>query len=163
MCLAQKFIDEKMNEIPAAHELLKLMDLKGTIVATDALNCQKDTVSAIVGGRGDYVLALKGNQPLFYEEVRGFFDKEKREEIQKSENGYRKTVEKEHGGIAQREYYITEDIGWYAGRKQWKKLKAFGMVHKTLRKAAGTEEEYRYYICSIGGDAEEFERAARGH
>ena len=25
------------------------------------------------------------------------------------------------------------------------------------------EEEYRYYICSIGEDAEEFERAARGH
>ena len=29
MCLAQKFIDEKTNEIPAAQELLGLMDLKG--------------------------------------------------------------------------------------------------------------------------------------
>lgn len=37
------------------------------------------------------------------------------------------------------------------------------MVHKTLTKGEKTEEEYRYYICSIGGDAEEFERAARGH
>ena len=38
------------------------------------------------------------------------------------------------------------------------------MVHKILKKADGTrEEEYRYYICSIGEDADEFERAARGH
>lgn len=44
MCLAQKFIEEKTNEIPAAQELLKLMDLKGTIVTADALNCQKDTL-----------------------------------------------------------------------------------------------------------------------
>lgn len=72
-------------------------------------------------------------------------------------------MEKEHGGTAQREYYITEDVGWYADRKQWKKLKAFGMVQKTLTKGKETEEEYRYYICSIGEDAEEFERAARGH
>lgn len=163
MCLAQKFIEEKTNEIPAAQELLKLMDLKGTIVTADAMNCQKDTVSAIVGSKGDYVLALKGNQTLFYEEVQSLFDEEKREEIRKSGNGYKKTVEKEHGGIAQREYYITEDVGWYAERKQWKKLKAFGMVHKTLTKEEKIEEEYRYYICSIGGNVEEFERAARGH
>ena len=163
MCLAQKFIEEKTNEIPAAQELLKLMDLKGTIVTADALNCQKDTVAAIAGSKGDYVLALKGNQPLFHKEVQGFFDDEKREEIRKSGKGYKKTLEKEHGGTALREYYITEDVGWYADRKQWKNLKAFGMVHKTFTKGEKREEEYRYYICSIGEDAEEFERAARGH
>lgn len=163
MCLAQQFIKEKTNEIPAAQELLKLMDLKGTIVTADALNCQKDTVSAIAGSKGDYVLALKGNQPLFHEEVRDFFDEEKKEDIRRGGNGYKKTVEKEHGGIAVREYYITEDVGWYAERKQWENLKSFGMVHKTLTKGEKTEEEYRYYICSIGADAGEFERAARGH
>ena len=149
MCLAQKFIEEKTNEIPAAQELLKLMDLKGTIVTADALNCQKDTVSAIVGSKGDYVLALKGNQPLFYEEVQGFFDEEKREKIRESGNGYKKTVEKEHGGVAQREYYITEDVGWYTDRKQWKKLKAFGMVHKTLRKGAKNLQIMKKIVLSI--------------
>ena len=163
MCLAQKFIEEKTNEIPAAQELLKLMDLKGTIVTADALNCQKDTVSAITGSKGDYVLALKGNQPLFHREVQDFFDEEKRERIRKSGKGYKKTIEKEHGGTALREYYITEDVEWYADKKQWDKLRSFGMVHKTLTKGEKKEEEYRYYICSIGEDAEEFERAARGH
>lgn len=38
------------------------------------------------------------------------------------------------------------------------------MVHKKLEKADGTkEEEWRYYISSIGGNVDEFERASRGH
>ena len=45
ICLAQKFIEEKTNEIPAAQELLRLMDLRDTIVTADAMNCQKETVA----------------------------------------------------------------------------------------------------------------------
>lgn len=164
ICLAQKFISEKTNEIPAAQELLRLMDLRDTIVTADAMNCQKETVSAIASGKGDYVLALKGNQPLFYEEVRTYFEGSVLDELKGKEGCYKKTVEPEHGGTAVREYYITEDIGWYSECEKWRKLKSFGMVHKILKKADGTkEEEYRYYICSIGEDADEFERAARGH
>ncbi|WP_285825635.1 ISAs1 family transposase [Schaedlerella arabinosiphila] len=164
MCLAQKFIGEKTNEIPAAQEILRLMDLKDTIVTADAMNCQKETAAAVIGRKGDYVLALKGNQPLFYEEVMAFFDAECKGELRKRKGCYQKTVEPEHGGIATREYYITEDIGWYSERKQWKGLKSFGMVHKKIEKPDGSrEKECRYYICSIGENVEEFERAARGH
>ena len=164
ICLAQKFIEEKTNEIPAAQELLWLMDLRDTIVTADAMNCQKETVSAIASGKGDYVLALKGNQPLFYEEVRAYFEGSVLEKLKVKEGCYKKTVEPEHGGTAVREYYITEDTGWYSEREKWKKLKSFGMVRKILKKADGTkEEECRYYICSIGEDADEFERASRGH
>lgn len=164
MCLAQKFIEEKTNEIPAAQEILKLMDLHDTIVTADAMNCQKDTAAAIVQGKGDYVLALKGNQQLFYGEVRDYFEGGVLEKLRGKEGCYKKTIEPEHGGVAIREYYITEDTGWYSERGRWKKLRSFGMVHKRLEKADGTkEEDIRYYICSIGEDAEEFERAARGH
>lgn len=164
MCLAQKFIDEKTNEIPAAQEILRLMDLRDTIVTADAMNCQKDTVSAIVSGKGDYVLALKGNQQLFYEEVRDYFEGSVLKRLRGKEGCYKKTVEPEHGGIATREYYITRDTAWYSEREKWEKLSCFGMVHKSLERADGTkEEERRYYICSIGEDVNEFERASRGH
>jgi len=66
MCIGQKFIDEKTNEIPAAQEILKTMELHGTIVTADAMNRQKETISVIIKNKGDYVLALKGNQELFY-------------------------------------------------------------------------------------------------
>lgn len=164
ICLTQKFISEKTNEIPAAQELLRLMELKGSIVTADAMNCQKETVSAIVSGKGDYVLALKGNQKMFYEEVRACFEEDVLKRLKGREGCYKRTLEPEHGGVAIREYYITKDTGWYSEREKWKKLKSFGMVHKILKKADGTSaEEYRYYICSIGEDADEFERAARGH
>ena len=164
ICLAQKFIDEKTNEIPVAQELLRLMDLRDTIVTADAMNCQKETVAAIVSGKGDYVLALKGNQQLIYEEVRFYFEEGVLERLKEKKGCYKRTVEPEHGGSAVREYYITEDTDWYSEREKWKKLRSFGMVHKVLKKADGTkEEECRYYICSIGEDADEFERAARGH
>ena len=164
MCIGQKFIEEKTNEIPAAQELLPMMDLEGSIVTADAMNCQKGTVRAIVEGKGDYVLALKGNQPLFYEEVKEYFTPERLDGLCEEEKGWYKTIEKEHGGLATREYYITEDVKWYSERGKWEKLKSFGMVKKTLAKTDGSKyEESRYYICSIGADAREFERAARGH
>lgn len=164
ICLGQKTIGEKTNEIPAAQEVLGLMDLKGMIVTADAMNCQKETAAVIYDKKGDYVLALKGNQGLFYEEVKEYFEGKCLEEIEKKEGCYKKTVESEHGGIATREYYISGDVSWFSEKKSWKGLKSFGMVHKKLKKQNGdTEEEYRYYICSIEEDAEELERAARGH
>lgn len=164
ICLGQKFIEEKTNEIPAAQEILRLMDLKGTIVTADAMNCQKDTAAAVIKAGGDYVLALKGNQQLFYEEVKRYFSTDMLKELRGEAGHYRKTADKEHGGTAVREYYITEDILWFSEIKKWKKLKSIGMAHKVLKKKNGVRiEEDRYYICSIDADAEEFERAARGH
>lgn len=163
LCLAQKFIDEKTNEIPAAQTLLKIMDLKESIVTSDAMNCQKDTVSAIVGSKGDYVLALKGNHPLFYDEVKAFLNSETQEALKK-EGKYYRTVEKEQSGTAIREYYISDEIGWFSEKGKWKKLNTFGLARRTLTKRTGkiTVEE-RYFIGSIEANAELFARAVRSH
>lgn len=164
ICLAQKFIEEKTNEIPAAQEILRLMDLKDMIVTADAMNCQKETVAVIASRKGDYVIALKGNQQLFYEEVQEYFEESVLKELKEKEGCYKRTAEREHGGVAIREYYITEDTGWFSEKKKWEKLRSLGVVHKKLERGGGTkEEEWRYYISSIGEDVEEFERASRGH
>jgi len=163
MCPGQVFIDEKTNEIPAAQEILKLIDIKGSIVTCDALNTQKKTVKIVRDGKGDYVFALKCNHSLFYEEVIQFFSQDTLEEIKK-EKGYYETREMEHSAFVVREYYITMDVGWYAEQKEWADLKSFGMVRKTTKKKNGkTVVEDRYYICSIDGDAELFERAVRDY
>ncbi len=164
MCIAQEFIEEKSNEIPAAQAILKIMDLNGDVVTSDATNCQIDTVKAIVLGGGEYVLALKGNQKNFHLEVKQYFEEDVLIELKGKENCYKKTTEKEHGGIAIREYYISADVKWFADYEKWQKLNAFGMVKKTLKKKTGEIiTEYRYYICSIGEDVTLFERSARGH
>ena len=58
MCIGQVFVDEKSNEIPAAKDLLKIIDIKDTVVTWDALNTQKTTVEAVIKNKGDYVGAL---------------------------------------------------------------------------------------------------------
>ena len=109
-------------------------------------------------------MAIKGNQKLFYAEVKDYFTSEKIELIKRQPKGYCRTVDKEHGGIATREYFITEDVDWFSEKNKWKNLKSFGMVRNTLVKKNGEIiTENRYYIGSIGADAELFERAARGH
>src|ERR1044072_2151985 len=69
LSLGQVVVDEKSNEIPAIPELLRLLDLSGALVTIDAMGCQKEIAAEIRAGGGDYVLAVKLNQPALYEQV----------------------------------------------------------------------------------------------
>lgn len=62
MALRQDYIEEKSNEIPLEPELIKKLNLTNCILTADALNTQKETVTAIKETHEDYVLALKKNQ-----------------------------------------------------------------------------------------------------
>jgi len=58
-------VPDKTNEIPAAQTLIGRLDLDGKIALLDALHTQVQTARALVQDQGgDYVLCLKGNQPL---------------------------------------------------------------------------------------------------
>ena len=70
------------------------MDLEGTIVTADAMNCQKGTAEAVINAGGDYVLALKGNQQLFHEEVKEYFDTDVCESLRGETGHYMKTTDK---------------------------------------------------------------------
>lgn len=164
MCIGQVFVNEKSNEIPAAPELIAQLDIRDCVVTWDALNTQKTTVDAIIQGKGDYVAALKGNHPIFYQEVQDYFMDDILKELTMDKKRYKKTIELEHSALVIREYFITEDILWYTDRKDWKGLKTIGMVRKTTKKKTGEILlECRYYINSIETDIELFARAVREH
>ena len=57
--LIQDYIEDKSNEIPMGPELIKKLNLTNCILTANALNTQKETVTAIKKAHGDYVLALK--------------------------------------------------------------------------------------------------------
>jgi predicted transposase YbfD/YdcC len=54
---------ENNNEAEAALQLIRLVALKGCVVTADALHCHREMAKAIVEQGGDYVLAVKDNQP----------------------------------------------------------------------------------------------------
>ena len=68
LVLAQIPTDAKSNEITAVPKLLAMLSLKGTIVTTDALNCQRTIARQIIDQGGDYALALKGNQNTLHDD-----------------------------------------------------------------------------------------------
>jgi predicted transposase YbfD/YdcC len=51
------------NEAAGALQLVELIQLKGCVVTADALHCHRAMAKAIVERGGDYVLAVKDNQP----------------------------------------------------------------------------------------------------
>lgn len=44
--------------------------IKGLLVSIDAMGCHRESAAKIVQKGGDYLLAVKGNQPTLYQQVR---------------------------------------------------------------------------------------------
>ena len=73
IALGQVATDEKSNEITAIPELLKRIELAKTVVTIDAMGCQKEIAQQIVAGGGDFVIAVKDNQPKLREAMASHF------------------------------------------------------------------------------------------
>ncbi len=71
--LGQVAVDDQSNVITAIPRLLELLDLSGALVTIDAMGCQKEIAAKIVEGGGDYILAVKDNQPHLYQDIQDCF------------------------------------------------------------------------------------------
>lgn len=67
--LSQCRVDAKTNEHKAALELLTTLVLKGRLVVGDAIYCQRDLCARVVEAAGDYLFAVKENQPDLHREI----------------------------------------------------------------------------------------------
>lgn len=167
VCFGQVRTEEKSNEITAIPELLDLLDLKGVIVTTDAMGCQKKIAGKVAEKKSDYVLSLKGNQEKIHDGVREFFIghelDEKYCERYKIEK-YEGELEIGHGRAEKRDGFLCTDIKWLEGKDEWQKLKAVGMARcRRLEKKTGRESlERRFFITSLT-DAKKACDALRSH
>ncbi len=163
MVLGQIAVPEKTNEITAVPELIKMLDIGGCILTADAMSCQKTIVAEIVRKKADYVIGLKGNQSGLLEYAELLY-----EGIRKEPGLYEVksivTRDKGHGRQEMRTYYLSTELSGLHQQKEWKGLKAIGMVHSVITdiKTGEATEAYRYYITSIT-DIEAFARAVREH
>lgn len=149
-CLAQMMVDGKSNEITAMPALLKLININGSVVTADALNCQKDIAEQIVESGGDYVLALKGNHPFLYEDTKLFFedaiiDGFDMPSASCEQNDYG------HGRIENRKYYCveTKHLDFLRNTDEWKGLKSVACVQCRRHTKDGESLEIRYFISSL--------------
>lgn len=166
MVLGQIATDAKSNEITAVPKLLAMLSLKGTIVTTDAMNCQRAIAQQIIDQGGDYVLALRGNQGTLHKDVSLFLNDPACTGVTTAQ-----TVDADHGRIETRTATVSTDIGWLQKDHQWPGLAAIGMVHRIretpIKTASGTTykttTETAFYLLSSPLSAERFNEVARSH
>lgn len=149
--LGQEKTAEKSNEITAIPELLNNLAIKGCIVTIDAMGCQKDIAEQIVKQKGDYLLALKGNQGNFHEEVASFLTFAKESNFKNVEHNFHEEIDVGHGRIETRRAYAI-DFKKYKKHMpeglKWKKLTSIVMV-ETLREGGDFKTtDTRFYISS---------------
>jgi hypothetical protein len=65
----------------AIPELLRVLDIKGCIVAIDAMGCQKKIAKQIIEQGGDYILDLEGSQGSLLDAVEATFANATTEEL----------------------------------------------------------------------------------
>lgn len=157
LTLAQRTVDGKSNEIPAVQELLKELNIKGTVVTADALNCQKETAEIIVGQKADYLLSVKANHQKLNKDIEDFV---KDEALRKTMQCTSKT-EKGHGRIETRTAYVTHDVDWLTQKSEWKKLCCIGAINTKFETDKGVTNEWHYYISSKKMTAEDLLHHAR--
>src|SRR3954471_4126598 len=161
LALGQEVCAEKSNEITAIPELLKKIDVRGGIVTIDAMGAQKAIAEEVIGGKADYVLALKRNHESLHAAVMEHIDGELDGDLEGAQE--LTTTDRGHGREEERTYLQLPAPEGLPGKAEWKGLKSVGVV--TSRRKEGAEEsiEVRYYLSSLPVDLDLFARAVRGH
>jgi len=164
LALGQVATEEKSNEITAIPELIDRIDVKGAVVTIDAMGCQKDIAQKIVDAKGDYVLAVKDNQPKLHEAIKDLFSDECQGELLKMPRREHQTSDTSHGRKDDRCYVLAKIPNDFAVKGQWPSVKAVGMAVRVTETRDGTiTGDVRYFITSRYLSGSRFAQAVRGH
>lgn len=156
--LGQLKTEDKSNEITAIPELLEALLIEDSIVTIDAMGCQVDIAETIIEKKADYILAVKGNQPLLVEGIMDSFRFLPPYDIHKR-------VEGDHGRIETRVCSVITDLSMIENAGNWPNLKSIVKIDsERVDKLTGeVQTSSRYYISSLNTDARTIGRAVRSH
>lgn len=138
-------VDDKSNEITAILELLDLLDIEGATITIDAIGTQEDIVNKIVNKGGHYVLPVKDNQRILKKEIKSQFDSYNNL-LGNPEVFHKSTVDKDHGRIEEREYYLTYNTSKITDKEKWKTVNAVAYMRVTRTEQDETTITDNYYI-----------------
>jgi predicted transposase YbfD/YdcC len=164
LVLAQEAVDDKENECGAIPEVLDRLSLKGALVSIDAIACNPAIATAITERGGDYLLAVKANQPSLHDEVASYFADPLPGQIAETTE-----VDKGHGRIETRRTRVSHAVDWllsnrrYPGEPRFPGLAAIGVIEASVEKAGSVSVERRYYISSATLTPERLAQAVRSH
>jgi predicted transposase YbfD/YdcC len=156
LVLGQRKTGEKSNEITAIPELLRVLDLRGATVTIDAMGCQTEIAKTIIDGHGDYLIAVKDNQPTLRQDIETTFAQAADDRRRSRDELARPTVEvfeehdKGHGRLEKRTAKLCRDLDWLTAPEKWPGLAFVIQVLRetTVLSTGKTSSETAYYIGS---------------
>ena len=162
ICIGQRKVDDKSNEITAIPELMELLDLKGAIITADALNTQKDITKKTIEKGADYLLPVKGNHKGLLEDIELLFKEAQEVGFKGVDADQYETLEKSRGRVEKRLYY-SMDADELPDKTKWAGIKSLGMVVRERTTEKKSSKEIVYYISSCEVDAKLLGKCARDH
>lgn len=155
-------VDNKSNEITAIPELLDLLDIEGATITIDAIGTQEDIVNKIVNKGGHYVLPVKDNQRILKKEIKSQFDSYNNL-LGNPEVFHKSTVDKDHGRIEERVYYLTYNTSKITDKEKWKTVNAVAYMRVTRTEQDETTITDNYYIIDNKIEIDKLIDAIRDH
>ena len=153
ICMEQKMIEEKTNEITAIPLLINSLELSGCIVTIDAMGCQKDITQTIIERDANYIIAIKENKKKNYQLAKQIIDDyQDRDEII---NRVTRHVSENtgHGRVEKRTCTVVS-YGSIMEKMFKKKLVGLKSVvgiksERTIVAIGEYTQEVRYYVTSL--------------
>jgi len=161
LILGQQEVEEGSNEITAIPQLLRVLDLNGALVSIDAAGCQVGVARHIREQGGDYLLAVKGNQPA----LQGACERLLLEALERDFAGQRHDLfaSEEQGHGRHEERYVTVIYDPVGLPGEWVDVKAVVAVSRERQVKGKESGELQLYISSYGGRARQLGGLVRGH
>jgi predicted transposase YbfD/YdcC len=164
LVLAQEAVDAKDNECAAILSILDRLSVKGALVTIDAIATNPAIASAITDKGGDYILALKRNQPTLHDEVETYFSDPATTGL-----ATLKAIDKDHGRIETRATTVSHEVDWLAGDRRHPGEPRFAALKSLIRSTTQVERkgkitsDTRYFIASACLTPERAAEAIRSH
>lgn len=149
ICIGQVPVEDKSNEIVAIPELIKSIDIEGSIVSVDAIGCQKNIAEKLIEAKADYLLALKKNQPTTFELVEKLF--QSATDLPADE-----TSNKGHGRFEERKCTVlTLEPQLLQSKefKDWNALKTLVKIEAIREESGKVTQAIRYYLSSSNNES----------
>ena len=159
--IGQKKVGDKTNEISEIPRLLDLIDIEDATITIDAIGLQSQIMDRIIEKKGHFCLQLKKNNKKIFCEVEDYFNG-----LDLSTLDSCKSVEKDHGRIETRAYYIDHSsklLDYILENEKIRHIKAVGMAVLTRKECGKTSKEVHYHLLDEAISAKEYSSFARNH
>ncbi len=162
LSIGQVKVDDKSNEITAIPDLLDLLDIEGATITIDAIRTQEEIINKIVDKGAHFVLPVKDNQRELKKQIKSHFESYNNL-YGNSEVFYKKSIEKDHGRIEEREYFLSYNTSKIKDKDKWKTVKAiaYTKVYRIFKDETIMTENY--YIIDYEISIERLIESIRDH